>query len=182
MNKKGMVEQIKITTVNDGNRNAFYSLVEEYLPDSEPERLMKYEKEFPKAFLTLLDGNEVIGVAFGWLRSIEVPEDDSFELNGMAVRYDYQKRTYGKKLLAAFEQAAMMYGASAVSVGSAGGYVEKFYIDCGYYPTEYKVWNDNGPSIEKTFADLEDYYSYERQSEDGFVVMYKCFRLIGETK
>lgn len=168
-----VMDQIRIVPLKDENEKAFYDLTEEYLPDSEPERLRKYVSQFPKAFLTLLDENEVIGVAFGWPRNIEVPADGSFELNGIAVRYDYQKRTYGKKLLAAFEQAAMMYGASAVSVGSAGGYVEKFYIDCGYSPTEYKVWNKNGSTIEKNFTDLEDYYAYVRRSEDGFVVMYK---------
>lgn len=170
-----MENQLRIVALNDENREAFYGLAEEYLPDSEPERLKKYASQFPEAFLVMLAEREVIGVAFGWLRSIEVPEDDSFELNGIAVRYDYQKRAYGKKLLVAFEQVARMYGASAVSVGSAGGYVEKFYIDCGYCPKEYKGWNENGPTIEKSFTDLEDYYAYARQSEDGFVVMYKYF-------
>ncbi len=174
-----MMEQIRIVPLNDDNANAFYSLVEEYLPDSEPESLKKYAKEFPQAFLTLLMDNEVIGVAFGWFRSMEVPEDDSFTLNGIAVRYDYQKKTYGKKLLRAFEEAALEYGATEVSLGSADGYVEKFYIDCGYVPTEYKFWTEKGPFVEKTYVNMEDYYTYKRQADDGFVVMYKILQDTG---
>ena len=65
------------------------------------------------------------------------------------------------------------YGAPSVSLGSAGGYVEKFYIDCGYTPTEYKVWENGASVVEKRFDTIEDYYTYSRKNEDGFVVMCK---------
>ena len=166
-------EQITIAPLTTTTETSFYQLVNEYLPDSDPVQLKHYYDLFPKAFLVLLQEDEVIGVAFGWHRKLQVPEDDSFVLNGIALRYDHQRKGYGKQLLYAFEQAAKEYGAPAVSLGSAGGYVEKFYIDCGYIPTEYKVWENGSPMVEKRFTNLEEYSSYLRGEEDGFVVMYK---------
>ena len=52
------------------------------------------------------------------------------------------------------------------------GDVEKFYISCGYTPTEYKVWENGAPCLKRVFVGLEDYASYDRQG-DGFVVMRK---------
>lgn len=76
-------------------------------------------------------------------------------------------------LLREFERAAAGYGKAAVSLGSAEGYVEKFYISCGYFPAEYKVWENGIPQIKKVFSHMEDYLLYQRGNEDGFVVMRK---------
>jgi len=167
------MEQITITPLTPNTEQAFYRLINEYLPDSDPARLREYVTLFPKAFLVMLENEEVIGIAFGWHRKLKFPEDDSFVLNGIAVRHDKQRNGYGKQLLRAFEQAAKEYGAPSVSLGSAGGYVEKFYIDCGYTPTGYKVWENGVPVVEKQFTDINDYLTYSRRNEDGFVVMRK---------
>lgn len=167
------MEQVKIAPLATDTEPAFYNLVEEYLPGSDPAQLKEYSKLFPKAFLVLLQDSEVIGVAFGWGRKLRFPEDDSFVLNGIAVRYDHQRKGYGKLLLQAFEQAVKEYGAPSVSLGSAGGYVEKFYINCDYTPTEYKVWENGTPVVEKRFTDINDYLTYSRRNEDGFVVMQR---------
>ena len=135
--------------------------------------MKRYSERFPKGFVAIIKDGKVAGVAFGWLRSVEHPDDDSFMLDGIAVRYDYQKQGYGKLLLSAFEKAAADYGAPSVSVGSAGGYVERFYIDCGYVPVQYKIWENDAPVIEKVFSGIEDYYAYERKNGEGFVVMEK---------
>ena len=168
-------EQVKIVPLTPETETAFYCLAGEYLPDSDPAQLKHFQELFPKAFLTLLLDNTVIGVAFGWHRKLQVPEDDSFVLNGIAVRHDKQRKGYGQQLLQAFEQAAKEYGALSVSLGSGGGYVEKFYINCGYTPTEYKVWENGASVVEKRFDTIEDYYSYSRKNEDGFVVMRKKY-------
>ena len=168
-----MSKKISVVPLCEKNEKDFYQIVEEYLPDSNLEKVKMYAGLFPNAFLVLLCENEVIGVAFGWDRKIEFPEDDSFVLNGIAVHSDWQKNGYGKQLLKAFEAAAEEYGESVVSLGSAGGDVEKFYIDCGYLPMEYKYWENGGPVVEKSFEGSEEYYSYVRKNKDGFVVMYK---------
>lgn len=150
----------------------FYCFTAEYLPDSDPERMRGFCEHYPDAFLFCETDCELIGVAFGRDRSVQFPDDDSFELCGIAVRYDHQRKGYGRKLLAEFENAAVKYGAKAVSLGSAEGYAEQFYISCGYTPTEYKVWENGAACLKKVFSDMDDYRTYIRQGE-GFVVMRK---------
>ncbi len=153
--------------------DAFYALTAEYLPDSDPQRMRELSAEYPEAFLALMDGETLIGAAFGWPRALADPSDPSFTLGGIVIHWNWQRQGHGKRLLAAFEQAAASCGAPRVSVGSAGGYVEDFYLGCGYRPKEYKVWQDGAIRVEKTYRDLEDYRSYRRIGSDGFVVMEK---------
>lgn len=167
------MDRITVKPLTSDTESTFYQMVEEYLPDSDPAQLHEYAALFPNTFLVLLENTEVIGVAFGWHRKLKFPEDDSFVLNGIAMREEHQRKGYGKLLLQAFEQAVKEYGAPSVSLGSAGGYVEQFYLACGYTPTEYKVWENGAPMVEKHFADLEDYLTYSRKNNDGFVVMRK---------
>lgn len=167
-----------ITQLSGEHKEAFFALAEENLPGSSPDKMKKYSELFPAAFVTLVEDDTVVGVTFGWLRSIEHPDDDSFTLDGIAVRWGCQKKGYGKILLNAFEKAAADYGAPSVSVGSAGGYVERFYIDCGYIPKHYKIWIDGAPVIVKEFSDMADYNAYIRKSDDGFVVLEKQISVI----
>lgn len=165
--------QINITYLSGENENAFFAIAAEYLPDSEEEKMRQRVKQYPKAFVALAAGGELAGVAFGWPRKLDAPEDSSFTLDGIAVKETLQRNGYGKILLGAFEKAAKEYGYSCISVGSAGGYVEKFYIDNGFVPIEYKICTDNGIELFHEFTDLEDYLSYKRPNVDGFVVLEK---------
>ncbi len=159
--------------LGDGLKEKFFAFCAEYLPGSEPEKMKRYEKMFPQAFIAVTENDEIIGAVFGLSRKIEFPEDKSFSLDGIAVRYDRQKNGIGSRLLERFEMAAEQYGAKSVSVGSAGGYVEKFYTDRGYMPQCYKLWINDKPVIAKEFSTIADYYSYEREDDGGFVVMEK---------
>lgn len=167
----------KIKLLSPEYEEAFYRFTAEYLPDSEPERMRSFAAEYPKAFLLLLYEGEVIGAVFGRDRSRQFSEDDSFELCGIAVRFDFQRRGFGSMLLCEFEKSAAGYCCPAVSLGSAEGYAERFYIKNGYLPTEYKVWENGVPRVKKVFSDLEDYLSYHRDGGDGFVVMRKVIGL-----
>ncbi|MGN0666702.1 MAG: GNAT family N-acetyltransferase [Huintestinicola sp.] len=163
---------LEIKQLTSEYEDGFFRFTAEYLPDSDPERMRKFYKEYPEAFLICEADGEPVGAAFGRDRSVQFPDDDSFELCGIAVRYDYQRKGHGRALLAEFERAAKKYGANAVSLGSAEGYAEQFYISCGYKPIEYKVWENGAPSLKKIFSDMDDYRTFTRQGE-GFVVMRK---------
>lgn len=165
------MEQVRFVCLNGEISEEFYKLAAEYLPGSKESKMREREKRFPRAFIAAMLGGQVIGVCFGWDRKPDAPEDDSFELNGIAIKEPFQKNGYGKLLLKAFIKAASEYGFSVVSVGSAGGYVEKFYIDCGFVPKEYKIWEGGSPKVVKTFGGIEDYQTYVRPNADGFVVM-----------
>lgn len=162
--------EVKMLTAE--NEEEFFSFAAEYLPDSAPERMREFYRSYSEAFLLCKANGEFVGAAFGRDRSVQFPDDDSFELCGIAVRCDHQRKGCGRILLAEFERAAKKYGAKAVSLGSAEGYAEQFYISCGYTPTEYKVWENGAPCLKKIFTDIEDYRTYIRQG-DGFVVMRK---------
>ncbi|MGN0378612.1 MAG: GNAT family N-acetyltransferase [Butyrivibrio sp.] len=159
--------------LNRHNENDFYSLVSEYLPDSSQGVMAGYAIIYPKAFIALTSAGKICGVVYGWSRKHKFPEDDSFMLDGIAIRTEYQGRGLGKLLLKHFEAAAVEYGADEVSVGSAGGYVEKFYMECGYVPVQYKVWNNGIPEVVKRFTGTDDYYAYNDRPQNGFVVMKK---------
>lgn len=164
---------IRLVYLNGENSAGFYSLAAEYLPDSNREKMRERAEIFPKAFIASEYDGEVVGVCFGWARGLDAFGDESFVLDGIAVKSDFRKKGYGKILLDAFEKAAAEYGYSLISVGSAGGYVEKFYMNCGFIPKEYKVWENGSSKVEKTFLSAADYFSYKRKNADGFVVMEK---------
>lgn len=167
------MKQPVIVPMNPDNESAFYALAEEYLPGSEPENMRRFFELYPNAFLSLMMDDQLIGVAFGWPRKYFAPEDPSFTLDGIAIKEKYWRKGYGKILLSAFVESAHSYGAPSVSVGSAGGYVEHFYMTCGFIPKEYKAWVEGKPLIEHTYRDIDDYFNYHRQNDDGFVVMEK---------
>lgn len=153
----------------------FYALAAEYLPDGDPRRMRRFAAKYPRAFLTLLEDDQLIGVAYGWLRSEIVPDDPAFCLDGICVRWDHMRQGLGSRLLSAVEAAAASYGAPVISAGVAGDHAEDFYLRNGYAPSEYKVWQADGSiAVEKTFADEADYRSYQRKDPSGFVVMVKA--------
>lgn len=168
-----MAVTYEISVLTESDRTAFEKLSAEYLPGSDLDVVRERSKKYGKAFLTAKVNGEVIGAAFGWERRIAVPEDDSFCLDGIAVKEQFHRMGIGRKMLKIFESAAAEYGCDSVSVGSAGGYVERFYISCGYVPKEYKLCTDEGIVLVKTFRNISDYESYERPVGDGFVVMEK---------
>ncbi|MGN0164914.1 MAG: GNAT family N-acetyltransferase [Lachnospiraceae bacterium] len=91
--------------------------------------------------MLLVDGIPA-GIAFGWARQLDVPEDCSFTLDGIAVKEQYRRRGLGSLLLKKFESCASGYGFNRIGVGSAEGCAEEFYIRNGYAPKEYKVFGE----------------------------------------
>lgn len=165
------MRQARIKNLSEEIETDFFALAAEYLPGSDEEEMRQRVGRYPRAFVALVTEGELAGVAFGWPRELDAPEDKSFSLNGIAVREPYQRNGYGRLLLDAFLSAAKGYGYSLVSVGSAGGYVETFYIENGFMPIEYKIYTQDGIKPVHKFADLEDYRVYARPTEDGFVVL-----------
>ena len=166
-------EQTKVTFLRSRTLSGFEEILKEYLPDSEEKAWKEKATIYPRTFLVILHKKEVVGAAYGWARENEDRNRKTFVLNGIGVKDAYRRSGLGTRLLQAFERAAKEYGAAVISVGSAGGYVEKFYLNNGYQPTEYKIYTKEGIRSVKNFEDLGDYYSYERPAEDGFVVFEK---------
>ena len=77
----------------------------------------------------------IIGVCFGY----ECRQDE-FCLDGIAIIHPHNGLGKGGKLLAFFETQVAALGYKKISLGSADGYVEKFYLKNGYTPTELKMY------------------------------------------
>lgn len=163
----------EITTLSETDVEEFKELIKEYLPDSDIDVVRMRAKDYGEAYLTAKVDGKLAGIVFGWPRKIVDPNDNSFCINGVAVRESFQREGIGSRLLAELEKAVAKYGCKKISVGSAGGYVEQFYISNGFAPKEYKICTEQGVSVVKTFCNVADYEKYERPDVHGFVVLEK---------
>ena len=85
--------------------------------------------DHPGLFVGAYDGGGVVGFCAGRAR-----DGPSVELVGIAVDDSHTRRGIGSRLLDAFEDAVASLGHDRVSLGSAGGYVDEFYLANGYEP------------------------------------------------
>ena len=148
-------------------RAAFCALAAEYLPDIAPARAW----DMPLRLGLFLEGR-LIGLAFGQARSAR-----EFCLQGIAVAHPYNAQGRGGRLLRALEDEARRRGFAALSVGSAGGYVERFYQKNGYRAVELKIRTPRGTVVLPVF----DYAAMDKATltaqhggTDSFFVFYKA--------
>lgn len=99
------------------------------IDDRDRDAVESWYRAHPELFLGAYDGDEMVGFALGRNR-----EGTSVELVGIAVDDSHTRQGVGSRLLDAFEAAAADLGYDRVSLGSAGGYVDEFYVSNGYQP------------------------------------------------
>ena len=110
-------------------------IVEEYLPGTSPDNLKKICAKHPTAVVGYYIENKSVGVCYG----LEI-DNESFMLDGIAIVEPYNAAGRGGKLIAFFEQRVSDLGYKSISLGSADGYVERFYLKNGYTPVELKIY------------------------------------------
>jgi len=110
-------------------------IVAEYLPGTEISALDKMCADNPTTVVGYYHDDELIGVCYGF-----PTKDRDFSLDGIAIVWDYMKAGRGGELLALFESQVKALGYTSISLGSADGYVERFYLKNGYTPTELKMY------------------------------------------
>lgn len=106
----------------------------EYLPGYSADEIAAMYREYPTAAVGYYIDGRLIGFCFG-----RPSGKNHFQLCGIAIVSPNNQCGRGGKLLKAFEENAAALGYGTVSLGSAGGYVERFYIKNGYTPVEFKV-------------------------------------------
>lgn len=99
------------------------------IDDRDPAVLADWYDTHPDLFLGAFESESLVGFALGRARTAT-----SVELVGISVDDEHQRRGIGSRLLTRFEGAAADLGYDRVSVGSAGGYVDEFYLANGYRP------------------------------------------------
>jgi hypothetical protein len=113
-------------------------ITSEYLSGTDISDLNKMCENFPSAITGYYVDEKMIGVCYGFEINYE-----NFALDGIAIIEPYNKSGRGGKLIAFFEQCVSSRGYKFISLGSANGYVERFYIKHGYTPIELKVYVEN---------------------------------------
>lgn len=127
-----------IRDVTTCNLADFYAVVREYLPDTDEAELHELILD-PGGILQGYYKDEcLIGVAYGAVNSTE-----SFRLIGIAIVDPYRGQGRGSRLLQTLEKKAYDKGYRHISLGSADGYAERFYLKNGYSIESLKILSDN---------------------------------------
>jgi len=171
--------------------SALATIVAEYLTGTE--NILEIAKKCPGTTVGYYLGSELIGTAYGFPSEF----DDGFSLDGIVVVEPYNAAGRGGKLLAFFEQQVAALGYSEISLGSADGYVERFYLKNGYRATELKILVPRGISWEnhpafpvaevqtqgeytKLVLRVDDYFAMDKDAltchyhgEDSFFIFVK---------
>ena len=121
-------------SLTPGQLEAAAELAAKFLGSSGADALRADFAAFPGLAIALTIDGTVAGVAFG-----HPAAEDGATPEGITVDDEHTSRGLGSLLLARFEQAAADAGYRDVNLGSAGGYVEHFYLKNGYQQAEYMV-------------------------------------------
>lgn len=121
-------------------------------------------EDVPGLFLFAVADGEVIGVCTGrpW-------NDREVSLAGIGVEPDRRGAGVGTRLLERFEESARELGIEQLSVASAGGRVDDFYIDNGFCAEKILVTNPEKDPVEVDDTDFD--IDWDR-NEDG---SRKCY-------
>jgi GNAT superfamily N-acetyltransferase len=139
----GVMENIKEIAPVDLEQ--FNSIVQEYLPGTSKDELYEMYHTHNSLFTGYYIENKLTGVCFG--KSID---KDNFQLVGIAIIHPFNKQGRGGKLLKYFEDRVKIRGFTRISLGSADGYVEHFYLKNNFAVSSLKILTDNDEWKEKT--------------------------------
>lgn len=172
------MEQCK--TISQDDYLSFLKIMDEYLPGDNEEQIYRMYKKYHSAFVGYYLEDILIGICYGWPRSEVVEDDFSFSLSGIAIIHPHNSQGRGSKLISYFEESVKGMGYNNVSVGSADGYVEKFYMQNGYKPVQYKVLREGKDTYIHPLNSIEDYQQLNKDNimenvngYHGFVVFDK---------
>ena len=111
----------------------------QYLDDSPRDRWIAMRNECPNLFVACRRQGKLIGICYGHPADRESCEEATVMLDGIAVAEPFARQGYGSQLLRFFGDQAEQAGYRRVSVGSAGGYVDQFYMKNGYKPFRFMI-------------------------------------------
>lgn len=126
--------------MRDADVDAAYALKTEYLDPAPRDAWLARRARFPDRFLVAAAGERIVGVCYGWPFGEERPDQAGKTLlSGVAVDDAWTRRGIGSRLLRRFEAAAARTDSPVVTLGSAEGYAERFYLANGYAPVGFLV-------------------------------------------
>tara|TARA_Y100000310_G_C20148567_1_gene563604 strand:+ start:43 stop:540 length:498 start_codon:yes stop_codon:yes gene_type:complete len=124
---------MKIETIPKKDLRKAYEIYHDYTDGKSFSFFSSKFKKKPGLYVACYDKDELIGICTGYNRTRVTV------LDGIAVIKKYWRKGIGSKLLRFFEKQVKKHGKKIVSVGTAGGYVEKFYMKNKYNPESFLV-------------------------------------------
>jgi GNAT superfamily N-acetyltransferase len=124
-----LFDMVDVRKAPPSDFDAVYRMLCDRTGDRDRDAVEAWYVEHPELFHGAYVDDALVGFTVGRAR-----REDSVELVGIAVDDEYTRRGIGSRLLDAFETAATDLGYERMSLGSAGGYVDEFYLANGYEP------------------------------------------------
>lgn len=129
---------MKIKLLPKKDLKLFWKIQKKYLDKWTYSYLEVQYNLFSNLYIGCYDNNnKLIGLAYGF------PKRNMIILQGICVLHKQWRSGLGTKILKYFEKQVKKTGKKIVSVGSAEGFVEKFYLSNGYLPVELQVKDKN---------------------------------------
>lgn len=129
------------------------------------ETVESWYDEAPELFVAAYDDDELVGYCLGLVQA-----NDRIELRGIGIQPAYRREGIGTTLVQAFEARVAERSVDRISVDSAGGYVDQFYVKNGYAPSSILVQLD--PSEVPSDYDRLGFDVVEERHEDGVTRLY----------
>lgn len=121
---------VETKTCRQQDLPAFRRLHNTYVGREETiETVREWYRAHPELLVGAYVEDELVGHCLGIPRS-----DVEVEIAGIGIEPDYRRQGVGSALLSACENRVISLGYQRISVGSAGGYVDEFYLANGYAP------------------------------------------------
>ena len=131
---------MEVRTLGDSDLAQAYEIKNEYLDQSPYPPWAAMRAKYPDLFAGLFHRAKLVGICYGWPFHEQRPEvRDAILLNGIAVVHPFNGQGHGGRLLRFFEGQVARRGAARITLGSAGGYVDRFYVKNGYAPTHFMI-------------------------------------------
>lgn len=156
---------VEIAPVHADEVPAVAELRSQRLEDTAVESVREWRREHPGLVVGAYADGELVGFATG-----DDGYGDCAHLNGIGVRKSHTCRGIGSALLDRFEAEAAAAGFPCVSLGSAGGYVDEFYLANGYEAESVLVRLDPD-DVPADYAD-RGYEIVEERLDEGFRKLY----------
>lgn len=163
MNKIETPTDFSFGSVPADKKEEAKQLIADYVGEKDGEKFLEVYDKHPNFIVSCINKNgEVVGVCFGYPR-----ENGRASLQGIAIRSDEAKSGLGSKLLNLFEKQVKEASCESISLGSAEGYVEHFYLKNKYEPTQMMIKTDRDISSELSRFDIS-----QRMEDNKFITIY----------
>lgn len=156
---------VEIRSVPESDVEAVHHMRNDRIDDESLETVRGWYRQNPELFVGAYDAGDLVGFCTGHERVA-----GAVSLNGIAVEKSSVCRGIGTTLLAAFEERVVSLDYERIGVGSAGGYVDEFYLQNDYEPSAVLVRNRT-EDLPNGYRDLE-YEIVEEKIEDGTQKLY----------